>query len=935
MSKKQLTNRLNALFAQLEETDVLPLSGKYEILPSWNWEVDAQGVYVTISPEVQDALGIPPEQWIGKSLFQFHIVPLFAGELQNLLQAGNFPFELDIYHLNATNQQVLTRVMVFSASTESGNPGWRGFTQMVLQEPMANPKSDLASEPITRQIRSDLNLVPPLAPSTRISLSLEEITNRGSRFWTEAGKLSQSSKKAVAKKGSSTNPSAMAVPVDIGEEDLAVLEIVDDNGERAWSENDQMLVEEISRQLTMALEKQHLLSEAQKRAIELQTAAEIARDTTSTLSTNLLLDRMVNLIRDRLGYYHVSIFLLDSTNNFAVVQESTGEAGRVLKERNHKLAVGSRSVIGSATSSGNTVCLNDVSQSPLFYPNPLLPETRSETGIPLKFGDRIIGALDLQSNKVNAFTPDDLTVLQILGDQIAVAIENARAFELSQQAYEDMKEVDRLKSQFLANMSHELRTPLNSIIGFSRVILKGIDGPINDTQKQDLSAIYNSGQHLLTLINNILDLSKIEAGKMELQFSDINMADLINSVMSTAVGLVKDRPIKLHQVVPEEFPIVQADPTRVRQVLLNFVSNATKFTEEGSITVEASLTVSPEGKDEVMVTITDSGAGIAPEDQYKLFQPFSQVDDSPTRKTGGTGLGLSICRSFIEMHNGRIGLLRSEVNKGSTFFFTLPLPEPEPSVDESHETNIILSIDDDPQVISLYQRYLRPQGFRVIPVTNPKEAVEKARQLKPYAITLDIMMPDVDGWSVMQALKSDPQTRDIPIVVCSILEEEEKGFSLGAADYLVKPFLQEDLSNAVNRLNIDGKIHTILVIDDDPEDLRLVQKMLDKKPFEVRTAEGGKAGWEALQTNAPDAVILDLFMPDLNGFTLLEHLRTDEKLKNLPVIILTGADLSPEELLQINSFGQSMLTKGVLRESELLNTLEHSLKTIRNKVKST
>jgi len=253
------------------------------------------------------------------------------------------------------------------------------------------------------------------------------------------------------------------------------------------------------------------------------------------------------------------------------------------------------------------------------------------------------------------------------------------------------------------------------------------------------------------------------------------------------------------------------------------------------------------------------------------------------------------------MHNGRIGLLRSEIGVGSTFFFTLPLPQSSQFDEDVHGTNVILSIDDDPQVISLYQRYLRPQGYQVIPVTNPREAVARAIEHKPYAITLDIMMPDIDGWSVMQALKTDPQTRNIPILVCSILEEEEKGFSLGAADYLVKPFLQEDLTNAVNRLNIDGKIHKILIIDDDPADLRLVQKMLDENvAFEVSIAEGGKAGWQAITTQQPDAIILDLFMPDMNGFAILGNLRTDPKFQNISVIVLTGADLSAEQLAQMS-----------------------------------
>ncbi len=695
-------------------------------------------------------------------------------------------------------------------------------------------------------------------------------------------------------------------------------------------ENEEIRLLQISgNTLAVAIERQRLLQEAQQRALELQTSAEIARDTTGTLSLDVLLARITNLIQERFGMYHVSIFLVDDAGSYAIVRESTGDAGREMKANRYRLAVGSRSVIGTVTLTGNPLIINDTNNNPLFYPHPLLVETRSELGVPLKSGDKIIGALDLQSQRANAFNPSDITVFQILADQLAIAIENARAYELSQKAFEEMQEVDRVKSQFLANMSHELRTPLNSIIGFSRLILKGIDGPINETQEQDLQAIYNSGQHLLSLINNVLDLSKIEAGKMELQMSEVNLSDIIQSVMSTAIGLTKDKPIKLQHIIPPDLPTVEADQTRIRQVLLNLVSNAVKFTEEGSITVEASLVTSPTGHSEVMITVTDSGDGIAEEDRDKLFQPFSQVDDSPTRKTGGTGLGLSICRNLIDMHHGRIGLLWSEPGKGSSFFFTLPLhaPEPEPPASPNLERSpVVLAIDDDPQVISLYERYLQSHGYQVVALTDPLQAVQRVLEVKPVAITLDVMMPRRDGWQVLHELKSNPETRNYPVIICSILEEEEKGFNLGASDYLVKPFLEEDLIEAIHRLNSNGQIHRVLIIDDDIDDLRLIQKVLqDSGSFEVSTAQGGEEGLASLQTNRPDAIILDLFMPGINGFALLEKMRTNPDLAQIPVLILTGADLTKEQQQMLSDFGQSMLHKGLLRENELLAALEEAL----------
>ncbi len=697
-----------------------------------------------------------------------------------------------------------------------------------------------------------------------------------------------------------------------------------------YRNDDIHLLQVVGNSITVAIERQRLLNEAQRRAIELQAAAEIARDTTSTLSLETLLARIVTLLKDRFGFYHCSIFLMDETGTYAQVKESTGRAGEELKKHNHQLAVGSKSVIGNTTASGNPVVVNDVRYSPIYYPNPLLPDTRSEMAIPLKIAGKVIGALDIQSKRASAFTQDELSVLQILSDQIAVAIENARAYEMSQKAVSEMQELDRVKSQFLANMSHELRTPLNSVIGFSRVILKGIDGPINDVQEQDINAIYKSGMHLLTMINEILDLSKIDAGKMELQLEPINLSDIVNSVISSTSGLVKEKSIELIQKIPATLPRLMMDETRISQVLINLISNAVKFTEKGSITVEAKITENPFGKKEVLVTVTDTGIGIAPADQVKLFQRFSQVDDSPTRKTGGTGLGLSISRSLIEMHGGQIGLMSSEVGKGSVFYFTLPLPEVKRPVDQDqlkHGENVILAIDDDAEVIELYERFLEPNGYKVVPLTDPDMAVAKAIELKPFAITLDIMMPQKDGWQLINELKENEQTRNIPILVCSILEEEEKGFSMGASDYLVKPFAADDLANAIFRLDRDNNFREVLVIDDDEDDLHLVQKMLEQGgKVHATLAKSGQAGLDALKRLTPDIILLDLFMQGMNGFEVLERLRSEMRLSRIPVIILTGVDLTSEQRKQLKDYGPQMITKSTLREEELLTELDAALK---------
>lgn len=459
----------------------------------------------------------------------------------------------------------------------------------------------------------------------------------------------------------------------------ATLRVIGDPSASSWAAEQQLLVKQVADQLSLALENARLFQDTKlaedalrRRNTYLAAAAEIGRLVTSALDLTTIFSRTVNLVSERFGYYHAAIFLVEETGFNIVLREATGEVGAEMKARGHSLPVNDKSIVGKVSLRGEPVVVNNTTVDPVFRPNPLLPDTRAETAIPLRIGNRIIGALDIQSTIVGAFTPDDVGVLQILADQVAIAIDNARSYEVSQQAVREMRDLDRLKTQFLANMSHELRTPLNSIIGFSRVILKGIDGPVSDLQRQDLTAIYSSGQHLLGLINDVLDIAKIEAGKMELSFEEVNLADLITSVMSTGQGLVKDKPIQLIRKVDESLPTIRADAMRIRQVMLNLLSNAAKFTEQGEIIVEAHEEPDPYGNPQVRVSVADTGPGISQPDQAKLFQAFSQVDDSPTRKTGGSGLGLAISQQLVNLHGGKIGV-HSQLGEGSTFFFTVPV----------------------------------------------------------------------------------------------------------------------------------------------------------------------------------------------------------------------------------------------------------------------
>jgi signal transduction histidine kinase/HAMP domain-containing protein len=421
----------------------------------------------------------------------------------------------------------------------------------------------------------------------------------------------------------------------------------------------------------------NLEAKVEARTRALNAAAHVARAASCTLDLDELLRASLDLICRQFGSYHASVFVVDEHANVAVLRESSSEAGRMLKVKGYQLAVGSKSLVGAATATRQPCIVQDVLGDPTYLQNTLLPYTRAEAVFPMLIGKKLIGALDVQSTQVNAFSPDVAELLKTLANQIAVAVRNAQLYEKQKEIAKHLAEVDRLKTQFLANMSHELRTPLNSIIGFSRVILKGIDGPINETQTQDLENIYNSGQHLLGLVNDILDISKINAGQVELSFAPVDCGALIESVMATAHALIKDKPILLDAKITQDLPKIMGDSTRIRQVLLNLLSNAAKFTEEGHIVVRAQPVeaIHPRsGRIEpfVQVSVSDTGIGIAPEDMRKLFEPFSQVDDSLTRKTGGSGLGLSISRHLVELHGGRIWA-ESRPGVGSTFTFTLPV----------------------------------------------------------------------------------------------------------------------------------------------------------------------------------------------------------------------------------------------------------------------
>ena len=596
----------------------------------------------------------------------------------------------------------------------------------------------------------------------------------------------------------SQHEAALATPIKYRDEVIGVLDLLETDEPREWTDDEIALVQAISDQVGLALENARLFADTQRRAEQMATVNRIGLSINSDLDLKGVLNALYEQISHMLDIDSFYVALYDASSGMIEFPLLVGEEGTVeLDPRPIDQVPG---ITGYVIDSQRSLHLADLRALPEDAPFDIVvvdeDPTNAYIGIPLMSRDEVIGVLSVQSRRPNAYSEEDLRLLETVATQASTAIENARAYERLAQTAEELREIDRFKTQFLANMSHELRTPLNSIIGFSRVMLKGIDGPLTDLQSSDLQSIHSSGQHLLSLINSILDMSKIEAGKMELAIEETDLQPVLEAVIDTTKALIKDRSVELHTVVPESLPAVWADAQRVRQVLLNLMSNAAKFTDEGRITLSAEV-----GPEFVTMSVADTGIGIDPEAQNRLFIPFQQVDGSTTRRAGGTGLGLAISRSFVELQGGEIWV-ESEPGKGSTFSFTLPIArlpreemvETEP-VESDRSQKLLLAIDDEPGVITLMKRYLENDGYRVIGESDPLHAIEVAESLAANlsAITLDIVMPHADGWQILHDLKENPRTKDIPVLLCTIAEGIERGLEEGAAAYLHKPITREEL----------------------------------------------------------------------------------------------------------------------------------------------
>ena len=524
-------------------------------------------------------------------------------------------------------------------------------------------------------------------------------------------------------------------------------------------------------------------------------------------------------------------------------------------------------------------------------------------------------------------------------DEDSVEALKIRISEL-EKANKELHDANQAKSAFLANMSHELRTPLNAIIGYSE-LLEEVADELSVTEEigPDLQKIHSSGKHLLAIINDILDLSKIEAGKMEFYTQNCDLSVLVHEVMDTVQPVIDQNSNILEVKLEENLGSIAVDITRLRQVLFNLLSNASKFTENGKVSFSVSRkTVN--NADWINLTIQDTGIGMTSDQLAGLFKSFSQVHPPNILKYGGTGLGLAISKRICEMMGGDI-FAESTLGEGSTFSVHLPVKSaaqeaevpdsPTRTTELSHSDedkkskreDIILVIDDDPMIHMQMKHSFEKEGYRIVTASDGKEGMALARKLNPSLITLDILMPEMDGWAVLTDLKADPELANIPVFVISMLDEENKGYSLGASEYLTKPIDRTRIHILIKKYKWDHS--SALVVEDDSGTRKMLCRMLEDYGLNVTEAENGKIALDQIQKQSPKVIFLDLMMPVMDGFEFIEEFRKTPEWRSIPIVVITAKELTQADCIRLNGGVQKLIEKKTLHQHDLFNEIRDIL----------
>jgi signal transduction histidine kinase/DNA-binding response OmpR family regulator/PAS domain-containing protein len=678
--------------------------------------------------------------------------------------------------------------------------------------------------------------------------------------------------------------------------------------------------EEALREKTEFLALNQVITAAANEAASVESAMQIALDQVCT-QTGWPVGHAYVLADDRPGELVSSlVWHLDDAERFKGFRRVT-EAARFAP------GVG---LPGRVLKSGKPAWVTDVTKDRNFPRAKVATDlgVKGAFAFPVLAGTDVVAVLEFFSDR--AIEPYEalLDVAAQIGTQLGRVVERERSEKQLRAAKDVAEAATQAKSQFLASMSHELRTPLNAIIGYSEMLHEeaadlGQDGFLPDLQK-----IQDAGKHLLSLINYILDLSKIEAGKMDVLIEEFDVPDLLAEVASVIQPLMAKNANRLEVDCAPDLGTMRSDQTKLRQNLFNLLSNAAKFTEQGQITLAARRMVQ-DGNDWLEFRVSDTGIGMTPEQVGRLFEAFAQAEASTSRDYGGTGLGLAITKQFCRMLGGGVAV-ESAPGRGSIFTITLPAicPGPRDAVVETRSPSSradvigrVLVIDDDRSTHDLLEKELSSEGYEVLHAMGGREGVKVAKDVRPDLITLDIIMPDLDGWSVLRTLKDDPDLRETPVVLVTIMGDRDLGFALGAADFITKPFERERLVQAVNRHRRGDGAARVLVVDDDAKSRDVLRRTLTKEGWMVAEAANGREALDQLQRGRPVLVLLDLMMPEMDGFEVLERMRRDEAWHDIPVIVVTAKDLTREDIDRLNGHVAKVLQKGTYQRRDLVRDI--------------